>query len=102
MFVAVAEVFDAYAINVLVIGGASDVDLAKVDEFLKVVFVLLGPGLHRRASNVHGPLADLAILLAEEVVWVALWLFLCGKIMRAGPAILARQPAQCWSHELRM
>ena len=38
MFVAVAEVFDAYAIDVLVIGGASDVDLAEVDEFLKEVF----------------------------------------------------------------
>ena len=55
-------------IDVLVISGASDVDLAKVDEFLKVVFVGFGPGgFFRGGLIVHGPLPKNVVVLAEEV-----------------------------------
>jgi hypothetical protein len=66
IFVAVADVLYADAVNVFIFSGASDVDLASVDEFLKVVFVGLGPGFHWGGLIVHSPLADFIILLAEE------------------------------------
>ena len=44
-------------------------------------------------SNVHGPLADLAILHAEEVVWVVLWLFfLVRYYVLAQPFVRASRP----------
>ena len=50
---------------------------------MKVVFVILGPGLYRGGVNIHGPLADYGILIAEVVVWVVLWCFFYCKIARA-------------------
>jgi hypothetical protein len=104
MFVAVAEVFCTNAVDVSRFGGASDVDLAVVDELLKIIFIGSRPGLYRRGIIVHGPLADCAILLTEEVVCVVLWLFFFGKILRAAPAqpfVHASRP-NAFSHEIRM
>ena len=95
MFVTVAEVLYADAANVFIFGGASNVNLASVDEFLKVVFVGLGPGFHWGGLIVHGPLADFIILLVEEewCGWCC-WLLLARKEW-APAGICASRPAQC-------